>query len=222
MNNATFSKVIFLGIILSLVSVLSLAAQDFIIANGTGDIISEIEIRPSKKLYPKDKNVCVFQNLVLNDRGILNVELPSTMKEMTSFDVVLKYGKKTAKTKESLTIIRNGGTPTLVASVAGKPSSIPYAIVGAGGIAAGVGASAAATAISSGGMVIGASVVNFAATGAVVYGGPAVVATLTAIGGGSLATGVGVVVAVPVLLTAGALAAINLLSTDDLIIAQIL
>ena len=217
MNN-TFPRLAFIGIIFFLVSVLPMMAQDLFIANGTGEIISEIQIRPSKKAYPKDKNVCVFQNLTLNDKETFTVNFPSTMRGMDSFDVVLKYGKKTAKTKKSVTILRQGeNVPKLIANIDGKPSSIPYAFVGAGGIAAGAGAAVATTAISAGGV----AVVNFAAAGTTIYGGAAIVSTLTAIGGGSLATGVGVIVAVPVLTAAGILAAINLFSDDTLILVQV-
>jgi hypothetical protein len=80
----------------------NVAQIDMILANETGETITEIEIKPSKAKYKNNKNVYAIQNISVFNKSSIGIDLPPLMKTMDSFDIVLKYGKKNAKTKKVL------------------------------------------------------------------------------------------------------------------------
>jgi hypothetical protein len=139
---------------LALMSVLPAMGQspDFTLCNGTGQAITEIEIRPSRELYRGNANVFALQGLSVQDKQALAIFLPTQYQGITAFDVVLKYDSKTAKTKEAMMLTENMGT--YVAYIKGKSSTLPIIAGGVAGgtTAAGIGAMAPAL---SAGMVVG-------------------------------------------------------------------
>ena len=95
------------GIMLTAVSALPLAAQDFgfTIVNGTGRTITKIEIQPSRKLYGTDKDdIVVYQSLVIHDQQEEFIALPKRLRGFEEFDIALKYGGKNAKTGEAVVL----------------------------------------------------------------------------------------------------------------------
>jgi hypothetical protein len=145
---------------------------DFVILNGTGSTIGEIQIVPSAKKYPKNKNSYAVQDLELKDTGAFEVRLPNQMRGMDSFDMVIKYGKRNAETKKSIEIDRNAALPLYVLNIKGKESSIPLltGVGSAGALAAGIGFGFATTCAAYG---AGGVAYYLALIGSVVGGGRA-------------------------------------------------
>jgi len=179
---------------------------DFIIGNGTGKTISGIEIVPSKKRYPKDKNVYAMQDLTWNDQQSLPVFLPEHMKGMESFDILIQYGRKNAKTKKSVTVGKTNKVPVMVMSIKGKDPTIPL-------ISGAVGGTAVAAGILGG---LGSAV---ATTGAAGFTG--LLGSIGGILGGTLIGGTAVVAAVPLAVGGGATALVFFLRPDTLIFTDI-
>ena len=177
------------------------AEVDLVIANGTGELISDIEIRPSSRLYPKDKNVAALSGLELKDQEWLGIPLPPQMKDLEAYEVVLKYGTQTAKTRQPVSVSRNGEIPQLIASIDGKDSTVPLVVgslAGGGAIATEIG--------------IAAYCVTMWGAGGLTW--------LLALPG-SMLGGLFIAIAVPVLLTVGVFTAAQLLSADTLVLTQI-
>ena len=188
---------------------------DMILANGTGAEITEIEIKPSKAKYKNNKNVYALQNISMADQSSVGIDLPPVMKTMDSFDVVVKYGKKTAKTKQIFSLEKKANeTPLYVMSIKGKNSSIPI-LSGVGG--------AGVTAAGIGGFFAGAAAgvpAIMAITGSQAVGAGAIAELLVLIGG-SMVGGVAIVAAAPVVIGGGIIAAVYLLSAKELVMTKI-
>jgi hypothetical protein len=207
---------VMLGSFLALMSVLPAMGQspNFTLRNGTGQTITEIEIRPSHKLYHKNANVFALQGLSIQDKQAVAVSLPPQMQEITAFDVVLKYGSRTAKTKEAMTLTEN--RDTYVAYIKGKSSTVPIIAGGVAGGATAVGIGAVASALSAGTIMFGQAVGAGAVAEALGMAGALV--------GGGMAVGVGVVAAAPVavgVVSFGIFSLVNLLTADTLILANV-
>jgi hypothetical protein len=82
------------------------AQPDFVLVNNTGEEISSILIIPSAKKYKENKNACAIQRISLADTGALAVNLPDTMRRLESFDLEITYGKRYAKTKQSVSLAK--------------------------------------------------------------------------------------------------------------------
>jgi hypothetical protein len=192
-----------------------IAQVDMVLANGSGDVISEIEIKPSKSKYKNNKNVYALQNISIADKSSVGIDLPPVMKTMDSFDIVVKYGKKTAKTKKSFTVEKNGSeSPLYVLSLKGKNSTVPI-IAGVGG--------AGVTAAGIGGFFAGAAAgvpAIMAITGSQAVSAAAVTELLVIIGG-SMVSGVAIIAAAPVVIGGGIFAAVFLLSAKELVLTKI-
>lgn len=164
---------------------------DLIFLNGTGERITDIEIRSAES-----KGICSMSNIVFEDQKALGIDLPSRMEKHNKFQVIIKYGKRTAKTKNiEIVCKKNNIAPTYLLTIAGKDSSIPLAagaIAGCAGIAT-VGA--------------GALPVMFAWIGSLI--------------GGGLGAGVAVVAAVPLAIVSGVFAVTSLLTADKLILTRV-
>ena len=105
---------------------------DLIFLNGTGERIPYIEIRSAES-----KGICSMSNMVFEDQKALGIDLPSRMEKHNKFQVIIKYGRRTAKTKNiEIVCKKNNIAPTYLLTIAGKDSSIPLA---AGAIAGGAG-----------------------------------------------------------------------------------
>jgi hypothetical protein len=178
----------------------------FTLANGTGAIITEIEIKPSQKKYKGNKNVYALQNITLQDQSSLAIKLPSEMKVMDCFDITVKYGKKVAKTRKSVTVEISNKVPLLVFSIKGKDSTVPLisAAGGGGAVAAGIGTGLAITTAAYG---AGGFTYYMALIGSVV--------------GGGMVAGATIVAAVPLAVGGGIFAGVMLLRADDLIVTNI-
>jgi hypothetical protein len=208
---------VILGSFLAIVSVLPAMGQSsgFTIYNGTGKTITKIEIRPSHKLYRKNTNVFALQGLSVQDKQAVVVSLPPQMQEITAFDVVLKYGSRTAKTKEAMTTL-TGNRDTYVAYIKGKSSTVPIIAGGVAGGATAVGIGAVASALSAGTIMFGQAVGAGAVAEALGMAGALV--------GGGMVVGVGVVAVAPVVVGAvgfGIFSLVNLLTADTLILANV-
>jgi len=189
---------------------------EFVLANGTGDSITEIEIRPSQKKYRGNKNVCALTELNVPDTAVFAVSLPPQMKSMDSFDLIIKYGKKTAKTKQSIVLKKNGANaPLFVLSIKGKDSTIPLIAggTGAGATAAGIGITAAALKAGAAWALL--------LTNSGTFGGAAALAEALTMIGSSMVGGIAVVAAAPVVVGGGIFAAVMLLSAKTLIATPI-
>ncbi len=96
---------------------------DLIFLNGTGERITDIEIRSAES-----KGICSMSNIVFEDQKALGIDLPSRMEKHNKFQVIIKYGKRTAKTKNiEIVCKKNNIAPTYLLTIAGKDSSIPLA-----------------------------------------------------------------------------------------------
>jgi len=210
-------KCIFVFMTLMIIGIFSIYGQeqrfeaenkipDFTLANGTGDVITYIEIRPSKKKYPNDKNVCALQNIILNDQQSMPFFLPEQMKGLDSFDIVLQYGKKIAKTKISISVERTNKIPLFIMNIKGKNSTIPLVSGAAGGGATAIG-------IGTG---LGISVAAYGAGGFTYY-----MALIGSIVGGGMVAGATVIATVPLLVGGGVFALIYFLSADTLVVTNI-
>jgi hypothetical protein len=209
-------RLIMLGGFLAVMSVLPVMGQSsgFTIWNGTGKTIMEIEVRPSRKMYRGNTNVFALQGLSVQDRQAIAVSLPLCMEGISAFDVALKYGGKTAKTKEAITVSEN--QDTYVAYIKGKSATLPIIAGGVAGGSAAVGIGAAASALSAGTIMFGQAVGAGAVAEALGMAGAVV--------GGGMVVGVGVIAAVPVVVGAvsfGIFSLVNLLTADTLILAKI-
>jgi len=203
----------------SLVTSTKTEKADFVIGNGTGDIITEIEIRPSQKKYKGNKNVCDLQGLSVPDQAVFGISLPPQMQGMDSFDMVVKYGKSTAKTKKSFTLVQGStDTPMVVLSIKGKDPTIPLIAggAGAGGTAAGIGITAAAL---KAGTAWAIALTNSGAIGAGALAGT--LAWIGSIVGGGMVAGIAIVAAAPVVVGGGIFAAVMLLSAKTLEVTPI-
>ena len=197
----------FLGaFILSAVSALPLAAQDFgfIIVNGTGGTITDIEIQPSRKLYGTDKDdIITYQSLVIHDQQEMFISLHNRLRGFEEFDISLKYGGKNAKTGDAVVITGSGNR--FVAHPAGKSPTVPFVSAGAAAAAAGLGTAAA---IGVGVGVVAPTAVSFSAVAAgviapTIFFPPALIIVGTAAGVG-----------------AGAFFAVNLFVPHTLVMAR--
>jgi hypothetical protein len=189
---------------------MDLFAQDvkpsFVLANGTGKVITDVQVKPSKKKYPHDKNVCYFQGIAFNDQQSFPVLLPEQMKNLDSFDIIIKYGGKTAKTKRSMAYEITDQVPLFVASIKGKDSTIPLVSGAAGG-----GATVAAL-----GTGLGISVATYGAGGFTYY-----MALIGSVVGGGMVAGAAVVAAVPLVVAAGIFGAVTLFSAETMILTKV-
>jgi hypothetical protein len=197
-----------LGSVLAMISVLPVMGQvsNFTICNGTGKTITDIEIK-------SQGGSCELRNLSLRDQQSLVVSLPQQMRNSGAFDLVLKYGGKTAKTRQSITLRGQGGTLRFVAHIKGKGSSLPFTAGAMSGGAAVAGIGATGAALSSGTIMLGQAV----GAGAIVEA----LAMAGAVVGGGMVAGVAVVAAVPVAIGAGVFALVSLFSADTLILTQV-
>jgi hypothetical protein len=178
----------------------------FVLANGTGATITEIQIKPSKKKYHNNKNICAYQNIVVNDQQSFPVKLPEQMNDIDSFDIILKYGKKNAKTKKSLTIENTNKVPLYVMSIKGKDSTIPL-------VSGAVGGGATVVGIGTG---LGISVAAYGAGGFTYY-----MALIGSVVGGGMVAGAAIVAAAPLIVGGGIVTAVMLLSADTLVVTNV-
>jgi hypothetical protein len=185
------------------------ATPDFILGNGTGAPITEIEIKPSKKKYGGNKNVFAYKDINVSDMANLSVFLPENMKSLDSFDIILKYGKGRAKTKKSLVIDKTGKNNYFVAKIKGKDSSIPLITGGVGAGATTVGIGVVAIGLKTGAIAIGQAVGAAALTEALV------------VIGGSIVGGLMVVAAAPVVVGGAIFGGIMLFTAKELEIIKI-
>lgn len=192
---------------------------DFLLVNGTGSIITEIEIQPSKKTYPNNSEISGFQNISLNDTEMFAIILPQTMWEILYFDIAVKYknGKDEAITKERVhvaSVSNDGKVPMFVMHIDGKTSSVPLVggAIGAGATAAGI--AVTGVALSSGALMLGQAVGAAAITEALAMVGGVV--------GGGMVTGIGIVVAAPVAVGAAIWAIITIFNpADTLLVTEV-
>lgn len=78
---------------------------DVLFSNGTGIAITEIQVRPSQKLYRNNVNVFSLANLALVDTGILAVVLPDNIKGLDGYDLtIITEDAKVYKTKVSVNL----------------------------------------------------------------------------------------------------------------------
>jgi len=192
---------------------------DFMLGNGTGSNITEIQIRPSKRTYSDNDLALSFENISLPDTQGFAVILPNDWKDIYYFDIAIKYknGDGKAKTKERVHIDRGRKMPLLIMHI-GKNSTIPLTAGGATASAAAGGITALAAGFASGALVLTLP------SGTVVTGAAAITAGLAAIGsivGGGMATGIGIIVAAPVVLGATIFGITSWLSIDNLDVTQI-
>lgn len=76
---------------------------DIMFSNGTGVAITEIQIRPSQKLYKGNVNVFSLANLALVDTGILAVALPQNINGLDGYDLtIITEDAKIYKTKTAI------------------------------------------------------------------------------------------------------------------------
>jgi hypothetical protein len=169
---------------LSAVPAMAEVKADFIIGNGTGDIITSLVISPSKAKYGKTKNHAAYQDVNVPDGGTFAVALSGEMSGIDCFDIELLSGGKRFKTRYYVPVNRNaGGIPVLELFRTGKSSTYGY-IGGAAGGLVGTGAVIVATNVAA----------HIAATTAV----HVAFSTGATIAGAGLFTGPGFFVAVPV------------------------
>jgi hypothetical protein len=192
---------------------------DFMLGNGTGSNITEIQIRPSKQTYSDTDLALSFVDISLPDQQGFAVILPNEWKDIYYFDIAVKYkdGRGNAKTNERVHIDRGGKMPLLVMHI-GNNSTIPLVAGGGTATVAAGGIIATAAAVYSGAIVLTAS------TGALVTGVTGITTGLAAIGvvvGGVMATGIGIVLALPIVLGVTIFAITSWLSTDRLVVTQI-
>jgi hypothetical protein len=155
------------GIILVAASALPLTAQDFgfTIVNGTGRTITEITIKPSRKLYGTDKDdAIVYQSLAIHNQQEMFIALPKALRGFEEFDIDLKYGGKNARTKDAVALTR--GSNRFVAYREGKSPTVPLAAAGVTGVAAGVGVVVVATSVAA-----PVAAVSFSAVATSIVGG---------------------------------------------------
>jgi hypothetical protein len=203
-----------IAIVLGFLLIMSVSAQtqapDFILANGTGEAITEIEIKPSRAKYRGNRNVCFLSGINVPDTATFGVSLPEQMKTMDSFDIVLRYGNRTAKTVTSITVIKNDESPPFfVLSIKDTNPTIPLI---ADATVAGIGVASAALKSAS------AAVVEI--TGNQTEGAEETTETLVIIGG-SVIAGMVVIAAAPVLVGLGLFTALMTYGAKTLIVTPV-
>jgi hypothetical protein len=84
---------------------------DFLIENITGSVISEIQISPSARKYPKSGKAFILTDVKLNDRGILNIYLPEDMKKYYMVDITVQCGGAKFDAKHPINISKASDFP---------------------------------------------------------------------------------------------------------------
>lgn len=188
---------------------------DLILLNGTGAPITAIEIRSKQ-----DKNVYALNSIMFEDQKAFGIDLPAQMEIQSKFQVIIKYGKKVAKTKKiEIEKKVDNIVPVYLLNIKGKDSTIPLAAGVAAGSAATAGIAATGTAIVSG---AGWAMTAFNLTGP---GAAALTGVLAWVGsavGGGMAVGVATVAAIPLAIGGTVFGTWYLLKADTLVLTKVL
>ena len=146
-------KKIIIGSIVLVISIIAVTLisnnskkPNFVLANGTGYTVRNIEIRPSKKDYPRNDEIFQIKDINLIDNGFFEIFLSEDMKKYSSFDIAIQYDSNNQddrerlrwiKTRESIKI--DNGIPVFSLSIRGQKNTVANI-----GVAVGTGAAATA------------------------------------------------------------------------------
>ena len=208
---------LYLMILLCFVCVKSFAEKndvDLIFLNGTGEVITAIEIRAKE-----NKNVCAISDISVEDQKPIGIDLPPQMENLKQFQVIIKYGKRVAKTKKIEMSGKVNNIPSkYLLTIHGKDSTIPMVAGALAGGATTAGVAATGTAIISG-AAWATTVFNLSGAGAGALTG--VLAWIGSAVGGGMALGVATVSAIPIAVGATVFGLSYLLKSDTLILTRV-